>query len=411
MHIFYFVKYLSNPANCGDLTASNTTAATIKIINCGLADKSNSLIYCISGLYLCTIQISHLPSTGLTYTNLSKEQRLTAVQRLTALWAFCESGLGGVLHALQIPFTGLVVGGLAVIIITLIANFSQHHYSQILKSLLIVLLIKAMISPYTPFPAYIAVSFQALLGYCLFFLLRVNFFSILLLSTIALMESAIQKLLILTLFFGRSFWKASDELISFISQQFGMHTINGSQWIISIYLLIYFIGGIFIAWMAYKTIKIYSPNNTLPVLEPDTFINYQNNASVNPKKHKRLWIVAAILIIVSVLLFLLAPNTNQGWLAVVKTISWTSAVMLIWYMIISPLFTKLIRYVLNKKQGAYSTEISDVLSFFPALQQISQLAWHKSSSSKGLRRWPLFLATLIHWSLIYTTEPSFKKTV
>jgi hypothetical protein len=37
--------------------------------------------------------------------NLSKEQKLAAISRLTALWAFAESGLGGVLHALQIPFT------------------------------------------------------------------------------------------------------------------------------------------------------------------------------------------------------------------------------------------------------------------------------------------------------------------
>src|SRR6202008_2387238 len=90
------------------------------------------------------------------YKYLPDEQRSAAIQRLTALWAFTESGLGGLLHALQIPFTGLVVGGMAVIIISFIAEISGNNYKQILKSALIVLIVKAMVSPYTPFPAYIA---------------------------------------------------------------------------------------------------------------------------------------------------------------------------------------------------------------------------------------------------------------
>ena len=33
--------------------------------------------------------------------NLTKVQKLLAIQGLTALWAFAESGLGGMLHALR----------------------------------------------------------------------------------------------------------------------------------------------------------------------------------------------------------------------------------------------------------------------------------------------------------------------
>jgi hypothetical protein len=137
------------------------------------------------------------------FTSLSNEQRRNAIQRLTALWAFTESGLGGIMHALQIPFTGLLVGGMAIIMICLIAEISNHNFKQILRSAVIVLIVKAMVSPHTPFPAYIAVSFQALLGYALFSLLRINFFSIALLSIIAMLESAVQKLIILTYRFKR----------------------------------------------------------------------------------------------------------------------------------------------------------------------------------------------------------------
>ena len=158
------------------------------------------------------------------------------------------------MHALQMPFTGLVIGGLAVIIISFIARLSNNNYNELLHSLVIVLIVKGMVSPYTPFPAYIAVSFQALLGMVLFKLLRVNLVSILLLSVIAMLESAIQQLLILTLFFGQSLWHAMDSMADLVTKQLGIAAVNGSQWIIGIYLLLYTIGGILIALMAHKII-------------------------------------------------------------------------------------------------------------------------------------------------------------
>jgi len=138
------------------------------------------------------------------------EQRKAAIQRLTALWAFAESGLGGVLHALQVPFTGLIVGGMAIVLISLIAWFAQPKYRQVLQSTLIVLIVKAMVSPHTPPTAYLAVSFQGLLGFGLFSLFRVNLVSILLLAVISMLESAIQKLLVLDLFAGLSFLHAAQ---------------------------------------------------------------------------------------------------------------------------------------------------------------------------------------------------------
>jgi tetrahydromethanopterin S-methyltransferase subunit C len=62
---------------------------------------------------------------------LSEQERIAAVQRLDCIMGiYVECGLGGVLHALQMPFTGLLVGGLAVIIITFIAQVSGKKYKQ-----------------------------------------------------------------------------------------------------------------------------------------------------------------------------------------------------------------------------------------------------------------------------------------
>lgn len=340
------------------------------------------------------------------HKNLSREQRIIAIQRLTALWAFSESGLGGIMHALQIPFTGLVVGGLAVILISFIAQISEHQYKEILKSLLIVLIIKAMVSPYTPFPAYIAVSFQAILGYILFSLFRINLVSILLLSIITMLESALQQLLILTLFFGQSIWKATDVFVAAIAKQLGMFAVNGSQWVIGIYLLVYLAGGISITWLAWKIVIRFSIGNISMDWKNDPAFNKEIPIAIPGKKNnkQKLWLLVLILVALSLVLFFIAADTKQGWIAVLKTISWTLAAIMIWFMLINPFLTKLIKQFLHKKEGNYSEEVSRVLSFLPVLRQLTAAAWQKSKPYKGWERLHFFLNTLIHWSLTYNDE-------
>jgi len=352
-------------------------------------------------------------------TNLSAEQRVVAIQRLTALWAFSESGLGGIMHALQIPFTGLVVGGMSVIMISFIAQLSERRYKEILKSALIVLIIKAMVSPHTPFPAYVAVSFQAITGFALFSLLRVNFGSILSLSIITMLESAIQQLLILTLFFGQSIWKAGDAFVAFVSKQFGTFATNGSQWIIGAYLLIYIAGGIFVAWMGWKTLKDFASGKFAESNTDEIFSVVIHPVNIRNKKNnsRKLWVILSVLVVISVVLFFVAADAKQGWTVVAKTISWTLAAIMLWYMLINPLLIKLIKWVLQKKEGRYSEEISRTLSFLPVLRQLTALAWQKSRSQKRGGRWHIFISELIHSSLTYNegpgkaaTAPSFKKT-
>ena len=346
---------------------------------------------------------------GVNY--LSKEQRLNAIQRLTALWAFTESGLGGIMHALQIPFTGLLVGGMAVIMISLIAAISSHNFKQILRSAVIVLIVKAMASPHTPFPAYIAVSFQALLGYALFSLLRINFLSITLLSTIAMVESAIQKLLILTLFFGKSLWTALDGMIALLAKQFGNVISNASYWIVSFYILLYVAGGMLTAVFTYHTIKNFNAENKTLHLEISTEINTglpKTKRSSRKNIFKKLWILITMMIILSALLFVFASNNKQGWLAVAKTVTWTLSAILIWFMVIGPLLTKAIQKLLKKKENRYSDEVLGILSFLPVLNQLTALAWQQSKLLHGFKKWQFFLTALIHTTLTYTETPPTK---
>lgn len=341
------------------------------------------------------------------YNQLSSEQRTLAVQRLTALWAFTESGLGGIMHALRIPFTGLLVGGMAIVMICLIARISDGNYKQVLKSAVIVLIVKAMVSPHTPPPAYLAVSFQALLGYGLFRLMGVHFFSILLLSILAMVESAIQKILILTLFYGQSLWKATDSMVNFITSQLGFAAVNGSYWIVGTYLFIYIAGGILIAWLAAYSIRtLYKPES----IENPIIVSQQWVTPTHQKKgnYTKLWSMIIILILLSLSLFFFAPDNKQGWLAVAKSVSWTISAIIIWYVFISPLLTKILRRILNKQQHRYSEDVLQVVSLLPVLKQLTASAWQQSKAHNGLYRWRYFFSLLIHSSLLYNDTKSSK---
>lgn len=223
-----------------------------------------------------------------------------------------------------------------------------------------------------------------------------------------MLESAIQKILVLTIFFGTSIWKALDEMITMLAKQFGSSITNGSYWIIGIYLSIYIIGGFFIAWLAYRTIQSF--RSTVPVLKLN--MHEENVIPVQRLKKpegktmlKKLLILVLLMIMLSAVLFIFAADAKTGWLAVTKTITWTVSAILIWYMLIGPLITKAVQKLLRKNRNRYSDEVSRALAFLPVLKQLSVLAWQQSKLQHGLKRWQLFLTTFIHAALTYT-EPS-----
>lgn len=351
---------------------------------------------------------------NLFHSVFTNEQRITAIQRLTALWAFTESGLGGIMHALQIPFTGLVIGGMAVVMISMIAVFSNGSYKQVLKSVMVVLIVKAMVAPLTPPTAYIAVSFQALLGFSLFSLFQVNLFSIFLLSILAMLESALQKLLVLVLFFGESLWKAMDNLVAFAVKQLGHITSNGSFWIIGIYLFIYTAGGIFIAWFAYRIINNFNAVQAQSVLSESTCIILQTGAASKKSRYKKIRGLLLIMLLLSVVLFFVPGSNKRSLLEVLKQLTWTLSAILIWFLLLGPLVTKMIQKILKKNERRYSEDVSAVLSTLPLLHTFAYTAWQQSKHLRGFKRFEFFFTSLIYSTLTLSgpiEQPVEKKSV
>jgi hypothetical protein len=334
--------------------------------------------------------------------NTNFEKSTVSIARLTALWAFVEAGLGGVLHAFKIPFTGLLVGGMAVMLITLITHFSSGNPRKLFKCLIIVLMVKAMVSPHSPLAAYFAVSFQAVLGYLIYGVFKVNPISIFLFTVLAMLESAVQKLIILTLFFGSSFWEALDGLIGSVFKQFGMKVDDAAIWVVYLYVSIYFVGGIIIAVLISAISKELSSQTERPVFvrSTDTIALHVAKKS----KSKKLLIVGLVLISISMVIFVFSEDTKSGLLAVGKSIFYTATVLFIWYAFLNPYLTKALKKFLKAKSISYESEVLDILSMIPEFKQMAASAWMLSMDKSGLARVKRFISILVYWTLTLTVK-------
>ena len=124
--------------------------------------------------------------------------------------------LGGIIHGLRIPLSGLIVGSLAVIFIALMANYVPEKGS-IFKATWIVAIFKMMLSPEAPLAAYIAVFFQGFMGEVIFYQ-RKNFrLSCMILAVITLLESGMQRIVVLTVIYGSDLWQAVNTFINSVT--------------------------------------------------------------------------------------------------------------------------------------------------------------------------------------------------
>lgn len=174
---------------------------------------------------------------------------------LVVFWAFVESFLGGVLHALQVPLRGIVIAGAAVACLITIAAVSGGNLSKssrffsrdLIKATLAVMAVKLMLSPQAPPTAYVAMLFQGFAAYLLFGLIPSFRIAALLFSLVALLETALQKVLVLYLFFGSDFWNTFSGWLQELQLQFAFLSI-GLPAIVSAYLFLYLVAGLGIGY-------------------------------------------------------------------------------------------------------------------------------------------------------------------
>lgn len=331
-----------------------------------------------------------------------------SVIKITALWAFSESAFGGILHALSIPFRGIFISSAAVLFISLIALFSNNN-KIILKSTLIVLLIKALVSPYTPLAAYFAVTTQGLIGYLLFLPKNIFRVSTFLLGVLTLLFSGLQKIIILTLVFGNTLWKSVNIFIKQISTEFFSDRltfdINFGYIVILIYLVIHIVAGIFIGFYAgLLPLKINRYKNGIPEV---LYSQNQSEFPLEQKKKKKNWFLhPTVLIIVIISLTVLiytyiSPSSLEiGSNEIIIMLIRSIIITIIWFTLIGPIVKKIFQKYLAGKKSIYLDEINEIMVLFPQFKNVVSYCWKNSTDKKGFKRIRKFLSTSFYYLLL-----------
>ena len=343
----------------------------------------------------------------------NKSPAVTQVERLTALWAFSEAVLGGILHAFKIPVTGLFLGSFAVVFISLIFYYSQNP-RQILKSTFIVILVKFIVSPYSPVTAYFAVLVQGLFGF-LFFYFKVFYkTSAILLGITAVTLSGVQKLIIYTLLFGFTFWKSINLfyqylLGKFLSNPGNLENIDLSLWIILLYLSIHIFVGFFAGFIAGKLpgwIEIYYEE-----LKDKLYLDSSAILKIPPKGKKKAWWErkSTIVLFLFFLAILVLSYTNpefgkNHFTQVIIMIIRAFVILFLWLKVLLPVINKLFKKYLKDRENKYSEEVNEIISQFPQFKLIVSESWKISGSQKGLNKLKYFFSIIFIFLLKYEFE-------
>lgn len=317
------------------------------------------------------------------------------IDKLTALWALNESGLGGFLHVFNSPFTGLIVGGVSILLISLIAFYAENKWQSILKALIIVLIIKMAVSPYSPFGAYVAVSFQALVGALLLSNFSWKGLTLLVLGIVTFLESALQKLLILTIVYGTNLWDAINIYGAWVQKKLDfVSETSTTTFLVTLYLVVYGVAGLLAGLFIKSIIKIIANKPEEAFYLKSKPLEDSDRKRKVPFRTKVIWVWLGT-VAVMVLAFSLFGGTLFGWQKAIYIVLRSFLILMLWYLVIGPFLLKLIRKYLQKKESKYQEDISNAMDLFPYFRKIIAFTWKETKHLKGYTRFKYFMANSI----------------
>lgn len=329
----------------------------------------------------------------------------TPIQRLTAFWAFSEAALGGVLHITRLPFKGILIAGAATLFVTLIGQFSKNK-GTILKSTVLVIVVKYIVSPYTPITAAVAVLAQGLLGEFFFMSQRFKKIRILTFSMLIQFITAVQKILIVTILFGQNFWTTVDNFAnSVLNEIITTGKLEFSFLIIIAYTMIHVIAGLFIGIFILQLLNHLRDSKRSNLLQ---ITNFENAESIIKRSGKRKhWfqkpsgIAILIFLLTSLGISFFLPEWMKSDVSdIIFMIVRAIIIIILWYFLVSPLLLKILSKIISKHKIKHLDELDDILQFFPLLKQVVAMSWKDSKRYSGITRIKVFTFQIILYTVV-----------
>ena len=331
--------------------------------------------------------------------------------KITAFWAFTEGILGGILHSFKLPFTSIFIVATAVLWISLLAKFAEKR-SDILQSLIIVLILKMVLSPHASIMAHIAVIFQGLLGYFLFKIIKSVSLTVFFLSVLSMLESALQKVLVNFFFYQKSFQAVWDVFLEKLIRDFDFfQNVNDLVFIIlTIYIGVYFVVGVLVTFLVIKIIKeieiLYleekihfsleqkTTENTLQNTETDVEIAISAKKNIHKNLHqsinknsKKTALIATFLLLLGTLFFTFYlenfleknyfPKNSSSHILMLISGILLRMITLFFFLknIIGEFLLYYLKNFLEKHKNKYTSQILQILEYLPKIKENTLQIW------------------------------------
>jgi len=316
--------------------------------------------------------------------------------RIVALWAFVECSLGGLAHAFKLPFTGIYVGGGSIFCIVLLARFAGVQH--ILPALATVLSLKFALNPHSPIGAYLAVAFQGVAGYLLFRFSSFFTFNTIFLGFLGLLESALQKILVLTLLYGKGFYQVLDKVIAETAKIFGFLNYPNSVHLFGLYICVYACMGILIGVFINRYLKYIESYPSFELLFQNITLFEIEDQKETPhhKKSYKVWRAITTLAFISVFLYIWGDGNI--WLSLILSI----LMITLWYWG----FMKLVLWLAKKWHWNNWIDLKtqqDILTCIPTIKFYWTLSY-QMSKTKPLKERFFFFTHLFVGQVLFRLE-------
>lgn len=312
-----------------------------------------------------------------------------SVSKLIGLWAFSECALGGILHAFRFPFSGLLLAGFAVTVICCIGFSVTKPAPVILYGTLVAMGVKLALSPHTPVTAYFAVGFQGAMGALFFSFQRHSRLVYIVFGAVALVESALQKVLTMTIIFGNALWESLDVAAAQLVKSLGIEAdIRYSLLILGTYSLLYLVwGGIVGYWAHGLPAKIGE-------VDRDAVLNYRTDDLVSQRPARRikllLWLCFGLILFTSI--WVMRSSGHDILMLILRPL----VVILVWWLLVNPLIRYLLTRFFSKQSSGFVHVINTIRAEIPQLRKLtSRVAAFVAENYTGVRQLRYFIIILI----------------
>ncbi len=315
--------------------------------------------------------------------------------RLTALWAVTEVSLGGLMHALRIPFSGLFVGSTALLCLFLMTRHTRRP-ADLVRALAVVALVKALGSPQASPFAYVAMAVQTLCCLPLTGRLGRSKAAVALFLGLAAMYSPFQRLLVIWITLGSEGTEAVLQWAHGVAGSLGLP--DTSLWIaLAVYFGLYLAASCVVVALAWRWMSGLPDDEQLKKAWAS---RVKERAAETGAMEPRPWLKggATLTLLASGAVLAWASLSDSSW----ATLFWRPTLVVVaWVALVRPALVWWLQRQARRHRRRHEGLLQSIWNLFPALRRLVAFSWHWSGAVAWWRR-PAHFLTAVFTVLMFS---------